>query len=507
MSEAVSNTQIVHKPLAAHEEQSWEIEYLASLAQCISDAIISTDMNFNIRSWNEAAEALYGWKKDEVIGKSVFDLIPVDYPGASREELMKLVFARGYWKGEVIHKRRDGTRLTIFAATSLVKDSTGNVIGLVSVNRDITAARRAEEMQQASEKRFRAMIENSADAIALVDMQGAVVYASPSTERMLGYAPEELLGRLLFEFIHPDDLTRVVTVFAGILGEPGRSLTVEYRLRHKDGSWRWMEGSGTNLLHDPAVGAIVGNHRDITERHLVEEEREQLERRKDDFISMASHELKTPVTSIKAFTQVLKRQFEKEQRQEPVQYLARMDVQIDKLTKLISDLLDISKISAGQLEFTEERFDFDQFLREIVEDVQDTSTKHRISVSGSAKREIVADKDRLGQVFINLLTNAIKYSPNADKVIVEVSAGQDEVTVSVRDFGLGISREHQAHIFERFYRVNDSKDRTFPGLGIGLYISSEIVRRHGGRLWVESVEGQGATFYVALPFGKIDEGL
>src|SRR5205823_6057459 len=177
----------------------------------------------------------------------------------------------------------------------------------------------------------------SADAIALVDLQGIVVYASSSTTRILGFETEELLGRTLFEFIHPDDLERVVSVFAGILQEPGGILTVEYRLRHKDGSWRWMEGSGTNLLHEPAVHAIVGNHRDISERHQVEEERERLERRKDDFISMASHELKTPVTSIKAFTQVLKKQFEREDRPEPVQYLTRIEVQIDKLTKLISD--------------------------------------------------------------------------------------------------------------------------------------------------------------------------
>jgi len=153
-----------------------------------------------------------------------------------------------------------------------------------------------------------------------------------------------------------------------------------------------MEGRGTNLLHEPTVHAIVGNQRDISERHQVEEECERLERRKDDFISMVSHELKTPVTSIKAFTQVLKKHFEREERPEPVQYLTRMEVQIDKLTKLISDLLDISKISAGKLEFNEEQFDFDQFLREIVGDVQQAAKSHMITISGALGREMIGDK-------------------------------------------------------------------------------------------------------------------
>ena len=516
-----------------------------------------------------------------------------------------------------------------------MKDEFGNIREVVLIHEDITESRQAEEMVQRSEKRFRALIENSTDAVALLDTSGTILYASPSTKRILGYESEEFVGRNAFELMHPDDQGKTAMLLAELLQGAGSSRSAEFRFRHKNGTWRWLEGTGTNLLYEPGVQAIVGNFRDITERHQAEEEREQLlaqlaieharleevlrqmpagviiaeapsgkiimgnrqvqeiwrhsvlpssnieeygewkgfhpdssivkpeewplaraitkgevvqgeeieylrgdgtrgfmrisaapirdrsgkivagvvtfddftdykelEKRKDDFISMASHELKTPITSIKALTQILKRSFEKQGMTQTALYLSKMEVQIDKLTKLIGDLLDISKIQAGQLEFDEEAFDFDELVRETVENVQQTSKTHTILVSGALHREIVGDKDHIGQVLVNLLTNAIKYSPEADRVNVRIRADEQDIIVSVQDYGVGIAQEHRDKIFERFYRVYDERDKTFPGLGIGLYISYQIVKRHGGNLWVESREGEGSTFYFSLPLTR-----
>ena len=151
------------------------------------------------------------------------------------------------------------------------------------------------------------------------------------------------------------------------------------------------------------------------------------------------------------------------------------------------------------LTFTQEEFDIDTFLADLVETIQHSHPKRTLLLSGIAQTRFLGDKDRLEQVVINLLTNAIKYSAETDPVEVMVSSDQQQVTISVRDHGVGIPQEHQSKIFERYYRVYDEQDRKFPGLGIGLYIASEIIQRHGGTIWVESTIGQGSTFAFSLP--------
>ncbi len=244
-----------------------------------------------------------------------------------------------------------------------------------------------------------------------------------------------------------------------------------------------------------SAGNIIGAAkiaRDITER-------KELERRKDEFISMASHELKTPVTSLKGFTQLLLRQFKRLDDNETLRYLARMDTQLNKLTKLISDLLDISKMQTGQLEYRMEPFDLNVLAQEIVENVQGMTQTHRLILQKTAEVCVFGDRDRVGQVLINLLSNAIKYSPGADQVIVQIATDGTNALVSVQDFGIGIAEAHQEKIFERFYQVNEPAEKTYPGLGIGLYITSQIIRRHRGCLWVKSQKGEGSVFNFSLP--------
>ncbi len=220
---------------------------------------------------------------------------------------------------------------------------------------------------------------------------------------------------------------------------------------------------------------------------------------RDDFISVASHELKTPVTSVKMFAQVLKKHSEQIGDEKAVSHLSKMDKQINKLTELIYDLLNVSKIQAGRMEFKEEMFDFDKAVKEVVEVLQQSETKHEIEVKGKTNKKIRGDEERIGQVLNNLISNAIKYSPKSSKVLVMLKSDQDQVSVAVQDFGIGMEKSHLSKIFDRFYRVYDTTDKTFPGLGIGLYISSEIIKRHRGKMWVESNPGKGSTFFFSLP--------
>ncbi len=220
---------------------------------------------------------------------------------------------------------------------------------------------------------------------------------------------------------------------------------------------------------------------------------------RDEFISVASHELKTPVTSVKMFTQVLKKHSEQIGDTKAVSHLTKMDKQLNKLTELIYDLLNISKIQAGRMEFKEQVFDFDKAIHEVVDVLQQSSDKHKLVIKGKTGKKVCGDEERIGQVVNNLISNAIKYSPKADRVLITLTATNGMVGLSVEDFGIGMSSEHLGKIFERFYRVYDTTDKTFPGLGIGLYIASEIVNRHKGTFKVVSMQGKGSKFCFSLP--------
>jgi signal transduction histidine kinase len=225
---------------------------------------------------------------------------------------------------------------------------------------------------------------------------------------------------------------------------------------------------------------------------------------KSDFIKMASHELKTPVTSIKGYTQLLLSALkEDESKLSPLlikSSLVSVDKQITRLTRLMSELLDLSKIETGMLVLNNELFNLNELVIETVQDILYTNSKHNINIFHDFECEVDGDKDRIGQVLINFLTNAIKYSPNSDKVEVWIRYSEkNRVSVSVKDFGIGIDEKDHEKIFERFYRAGGKEEQTFPGFGIGLFIAKEIIQRHGGTIDLTSQKGVGSVFTFTLP--------
>ncbi len=240
------------------------------------------------------------------------------------------------------------------------------------------------------------------------------------------------------------------------------------------------------------------------EKNIIAENQRlhDVSKQKDDFISMASHELKTPVTSIKAFAQLLEHDFAKGQNLQGAKMLARMNTQIIKLTSLIEDLLDVSKIEGGKLQYHLADFDLTKLIHGCVKDMQLTTQKHKIKIDVHGAEIIYGDRDRIGQVLTNLLSNAIKYSPDAKDILVFTSRTNRFISVHVKDFGIGINRQKQSKVFERFFRVTGVKEDTYPGLGLGLYISSEIIKRHNGTTSVKSILGKGSTFSFKLPLKK-----
>jgi signal transduction histidine kinase len=236
---------------------------------------------------------------------------------------------------------------------------------------------------------------------------------------------------------------------------------------------------------------------EIEFRKKVEGELQDAIRKKDEFISIASHELKTPLTTIKAYVQLLDRAIGTD---DPTKmYVDRTLVQVRKLDNLIVDLLDLSKIESGKLKFNKKVFNFGPILSSAVEMIQQTYPDYRVVVKGMSDVQLYGDEMRIEQVLINYLTNAVKYSPDNKEIHIEVACDEDQrLCVRVRDFGIGIQKDDQSNIFHKFYRVEEAANR-FQGLGIGLYICAEIIRRHEGEYGVDSEPGRGSIFYFSIP--------
>ena len=226
--------------------------------------------------------------------------------------------------------------------------------------------------------------------------------------------------------------------------------------------------------------------------------RKEAERKKDEFISIASHELKTPMTSIKGYIQLLERSLDKEDMETTRVRLHKVQNQVEKLNLLVADLLDISKIESGKLKFNKKYFSFDKILDHIIEVMQQANPEVKFLKKGKITTEIFGDEMRIEQVIINFITNAIKYAPDSDEVHFTSELRGDEIYFSVKDFGIGMAKEHQQQIFDKFYRVEETSER-FQGLGIGLYICQEIIERHEGKIGVNSEPDEGSEFYFTIP--------
>ena len=236
-----------------------------------------------------------------------------------------------------------------------------------------------------------------------------------------------------------------------------------------------------------------------SQKDKIQKETEDLVYRRDEFFSIASHELKTPVTSLKAYTQLLLMDAEDGADSQQKNMLQRMDIQINKLTLLINDLLDTSKIENGHLVYNKEVFSLNELVKETIADLKPTSLDNELIFQNHFDANVNADRDRIAQVLNNFLTNAIKYAPDGKKITISLDGKDGKVICSVQDFGKGIVAEEQEKIFERFYRITGHNLNTFPGLGLGLFICKEIIENHGGKIGLVSERGKGSTFYFELP--------
>jgi PAS domain S-box-containing protein len=355
----------------------------------------------------------------------------------------------------------------------------------------------AKKQIKQGELAFKHLADSMPQIVWIAQADGHVNYYNKKWQEITGIDPNEPKCNSWIRILFPDDLNKCKEAWYHSINT-GEIFEMEARFRtiNTKESYRWFFIRA--LPVQDKMGSIqkwFGTCTDIHEYKI-------LLHQKENFLAVASHELKTPVTAIKAYEEVLEATCRKKGYEEEAKLLCRMDKQINKLTILIGDLLDITKIQSGKMQLNESAFDFNQLILEVTEQMKVTSPAHTIDVELSNSKMVFADRNRVGQVISNLLSNAIKYSAENSKIIVRSSTTKTDVFLSVQDFGIGIPKNQLKKLFEQFYRVPGDKQNTFPGFGIGLYISSEIIKRQNGRIWVESIEGKGSTFRFALPIYK-----
>lgn len=376
-----------------------------------------------------------------------------------------------------------------------IRDEKGAVSGIMVVASEITTQVRSINAFKESEARFRNLLLDNPIATAYYETEDIVIKIANNEMLKLWGKDDSIIGKTMAEGI-PE---LVGQPFISILKEVYRT-GVAYHADQQEAELNIngkLQKSWFNFTYKPlkdaqgCVYAILHAAIDVTKQV-------QLQRQKDEFLGIASHELKTPVTSIKAYTQVLERMIRDEGDSKKANMVKRMDVQLNRLTGLIGDLLDVTKIQSGKMAFNPVNFSFDVLVQEIVDEMRHTTTQHEILVDLKSNAVVYADKERIGQVMINFLSNAIKYSNDAKHINVTSYIEDNEVVLSVQDYGIGIPKDMQHLVFDQFYRVSGNFQHTYPGLGLGLYISSEIVKNEGGRIWLASQEGAGSIFYFAL---------
>ncbi len=344
-----------------------------------------------------------------------------------------------------------------------------------------------------SKKDIFAVTEHAPDIICRFDRECRLLYVNPAIELATGIPTHAFINKTTRELGMPEEHSANWEDKISFVVSTGEQTTLEFPFLTPANGLRFFHTVLVpEFTSDGVVDTILTVSRDITEK-------KELDKKKEETVSIVSHELKTPVTSLKLTTQVLKKKFDREGNDNITRQLEIMDKQIDKLTNIIGNLMDTTRIEKGSIGLKNEKFNFNDLIKEIVDDVQKTAKSHKIFIKGESRKAAIGDKFRIGQVITNLLTNAIRYSPGGEKIIVTISSDKDSITCGVQDFGIGIAKDQQKRIFERFYRVKDIDQAFYMGLGLGLYISSEIVKQHKGKIWVKSKPNVGSTFFFTLP--------
>ncbi len=503
-----SSVELPYEKLAIAEEklrQAAEDRY-RNLFDNANDAIIITDIEDRITSWNKSAESIFGWTAQEAIGKNFSELVVPGNLRHERQNIVSDVLSGKTVSGvETVRLRKDGAMIYISPTVSPIRDKEQKIIGLTHIIRDVTAQRQAEEAL----RKLGSAVEQTADVVIIANRDGTIEYVNPAFEKITGYTRQETIGktpRILKSGKQGksfyENLWRTI-----LSGENFHAVLIN---KKKSGELYYAEKTITPIKNENGnITHFVSLDKDITERKRAEEIQRENERlilanqAKSDFLAVMSHELRTPLNAIIGFSEILKQNRAGTLNEKQATYVGNVLSSGKNLLNLVNGILDLTRIESGKMEMLYEEFSVSQTVDETLELIHTGVEKHNILFKKEIETQlefIEADKRKFKQILFNLLSNAIKFSkPEGGLVTVRAKRTGDMAEFSVVDTGIGIKEEDMGKLFRVFQQVDSGISRKYGGTGLGLAIAKQLVELHGGTVRVESKYGEGSTFTFVLP--------
>ena len=504
-------------------EQKKQEELAERQAQMLDQAyepIIVRDHQDRIVYWNKGAERLYGWTTPEALGRVSHELLQSTFP-EPQEDINRQLEQDGHWEGEMLHRNRKGQRVTVLSRW--VRELGVPEPHVMETNVDMSERqqRLAAEAATRLERRFRQLLEAAPDAIVEVSAEGKIVLINRVAEEMFGYVRDELLGQSV-DVLVPDAIRRTHYRHRDSYLEHPRTRPMgtglDLHARRRDGSLFPVEISLSPIQTEGGmhVTAVI---RDVTERKRADKEVRRLQqqytaelearnreaeranRLKSEFLASMSHELRTPLHTIIGFSELLQEGHDGDLNDRQQRFVGHIRRDSEHLLELINDILDLSKIEAGQLTLKKEVYPLARSVGEALDAVRPGAAGKGIHIEERGERDAMVDADplRVKEMLYNLLSNAVKFTPEGGKVWVEIREDAGFARVTVGDSGIGIPTEEQENIFDKFYQVGNTTRGVREGTGLGLSITKELVQMHGGWIELDSVPGEGSRFTFTLP--------
>lgn len=501
---------LVNRELTRRRRAERGLRFQARVLNEIGQSVITTDQNGRITFWNSAAEELFGYEADEVLGKFALDVTPTAESRSEGSRIFEELQKGRQWSGEIHLRRKDGSTFPALVSNSPIRDDDGELIGVVGVITDLSDLHQTQRELQKSEERFRALIEHTSEITTIVDTDGRVKYSSPARQRLLGSDPGERVGENIFEqtVIHPDDQPAIADAFREVRREPGVHVIVEARVQRSDGSWVLMEHEAHNMSDNPAVGGMVVHSRDISERRELEQQLFHAQKMEaiGRLAGGVAHDFNNILTSITGHAElVLSEVAESSQLHEDTVEIKRA---AERATNLTRQLLAFSRRQVLQprvLDVNQVLGEMEKMLSRLIGSDVQVESRHARDLG-----HVMADRGQIEQVVLNLVVNARDAMPQGGRITlltenvdVESGAGNgpaapgpgEYVRLSVIDSGEGMDEETRKRIFEPFFTTKE----VGKGTGLGLSTVYGIVEQSGGHVQVESEPGRGARFDIYLP--------
>lgn len=495
-------------------------EYFNDLFINTNDLIHFANIDGEIEIINPSWMNTLGYNEPEIIGRSIYDFIVMDDRAIYEKKRSEAISMRSTDDFQVQLQRKDGKVLLLegnirpfYLGEQLVHTR--------GVFRDVTFKITQAKVREEQLSRLTQFFQNAPDAVVVIDEAQLIVEWNIKSERIFGFSREEALHQPLSELIIPlpfrEAHKKGMLHFLKTGEGPVLNTTIEVSAINKDGEEFPISLSISNVKIDKRW-FFIAFMENISDKIKKQEEyvRQQIElnevkeddKRKRDFLNIASHELKTPLTAIKAFAQLGLRGIEKDGKEKTTEYLKKINETSDKLKALILSLLDISRIQSGKFEVNKITVRYSDYLLTIVETSRIIFPTHRIVLTSTENPKVELDPIRVEQAVMNLINNAVKYSPESDLIEIATRVDNQMIVTDIKDYGIGISRSNQSKVFDKFFQLDEVSKTATSGLGIGLFISSEIIKQHNGLMWVQSNDPDGSVFSFSLPIvsGDFNQG-